>query len=313
MLKAALLLALILLLPGCMQNSNVSADNGSSSKLKIVATIFPPYDFARAIAGDKADVTMLINPGSSVHSFDPSPADIKKINSADVFIYVGGESEAWVDRILDSIDITGKKIVRLIDCIDSTLDEVDGLDVNNSNGEESSGYDEHVWTSLSNAMKFTEAISEVICASDAANFEYYQQNTNSYIDEIKNTDTEIREVVRIAKRNKIVVADRFPFRYFVEEYGLDYCAALGSCSDQSEISAKTMGILIDTVKNEQLPYIYYAELGNQAIASSVSEYSGAGMLLLHSCHNVSKSEFDDGATYVSLMRSNAENLRKGLN
>jgi zinc transport system substrate-binding protein len=299
-----------------------AADTGSSDgKLNVVATIFPEYDFARAISGGNADVSMLIDPGASVHSYDPSPGDLKTISGADVFIYVGGESDEWVDRILEGIDTRNMKVVRLMDYVEGVEEELkEGMEPEEEeeeegaeDGEEEVEYDEHVWVSPGNALLLTDAIAGAMAEKDPAHKSEYEANAAKYKAELEKVDAEIEETVKGAQRQKIVVADKFPFRYFVDRYGLDYSAAFPGCSDQADAGAQTIAYLIDTVKEGKLPYIYHVELSNRNVADAIAEQTGAEPLLLNSCENVTKEDFDSGVTYVDLMRVNAENLKKGLN
>jgi zinc transport system substrate-binding protein len=307
---------------GDVAAGDASVDGGASpdGKLNVIATIFPEYDFARAISGGEADVTLLIDPGSSVHSFDPSPGDLKTISDADVFIYVGGESDEWVDRIIDSLDTENMKIVRLMDYVDAVEEELkEGMEPEEEEegeegeGEEGPEYDEHVWVSPGNALVLMDAISGAMCEKDPANRALYEENAAKYKTELESVDAEIADVVKSAGRQKIVVADKFPFRYFVDRYGLDYAAAFPGCSDQADAGARTIAYLIDTVKADDMPYIYHVELSNRNVADAIAEQTGAEALLLNSCENLSKEDFDSGVTYVDLMKANAENLRKGLN
>lgn len=306
-----------LTLTGCAQQAskNLRDVEKQEDKINIIATIFPQYDFARAIAGDKADLTMLLKPGAEVHSFDPSPADIIKIQNADVFIYIGGESDEWVKSILSSMDTSKMKIIKLIDCVAPVEEKtVEGME-EEENGQEQSGteYDEHIWTSPANAILMMNKITEVLCEIDGANAEAYRENAAAYNLQIQKVDDEIREIVDNASNKLLIFGDRFPFQYLAEEFGLNFRAAFPGCSTETEASAGTMAYLMDTVKENKMPYIYYIELSNQNIAKAITEQTGAGMLLLHSCQNVSRDDFHGGVTYLSLMRQNAENLRKGLN
>ncbi|MDR3305001.1 MAG: metal ABC transporter substrate-binding protein, partial [Clostridiales Family XIII bacterium] len=305
-------------LSGCGAGKSDAADDG---KLNVVATIFPEYDFARAISGGAANVSMLIDPGAGVHSFEPAPSDIKTIQKADVFIFVGGESDEWAVDLLDSIDTSAMKIVRLIDYVNVVPEELkEGMTPEEEEaaegGEAAEGeeeYDEHVWVSPKNALLLIDAIRDAMCEADPANAELYSENGASYKAELEAVDRDIAAVVSSAKRDKIVVADKFPFRYFVDDYGLEYAAAFPGCSDQADAGAATIAYLINTVQNEDIPYVYYVELSNQSVAESISEQTGAGMLLLNSCENITKDDFESGITYVDLMKANALNLEKGLN
>jgi zinc transport system substrate-binding protein len=173
-------------------------------------------------------------------------------------------------------------------------------------------YDEHVWTSPKNAILLIDAIRDAMCEADDAHAKVYTDNAAAYKEKLVAIDETILELVQTAKRNKIIVADKFPFRYFVEQYGLDYAAAFPGCSDQTDAGAATIAYLIRSVTEEKIPYIYYVELSNQSVASAIAEQTGAEMLLLNSGENVSKDDFNAGVTYVDLMNQNIENLRKGL-
>ena len=237
---------------GCTKNTSttVKSETTTVKKISIIATIFPPYDFTRAIVGDKADLSMLVAPGTEIHSYDPSPADIIKIQKADVFIYIGGEGDAWVDRVLGSMDISNKKIIKLMDFVNPVEEEaVEGMEAEKEeDGSEAEiEYDEHIWTSPKNAVKITNAIADTLCAIDILNTEIYKQNAKSYVGEIEKVDTEIQNVVDNGRMKMIVVGDKFPFRYFVDEFGLKYRAAFNGCSTETDASAKTIAYLIDTV------------------------------------------------------------------
>ncbi|MDR2360215.1 MAG: metal ABC transporter substrate-binding protein [Oscillospiraceae bacterium] len=312
-----------LALSGCA-NNNTPNDSENDKGLSVVTTIFPPYDFAREIAGDKAEVTMLLPPASESHSFDPTPADIIKIQDCDVFIYVGGESDEWVSSILESMDTSNMRIITLMDCVEVVEEEiVEGMeDDEHEEGEEGEEggeeaeepeYDEHVWTSPRNAKLIVEKISETLREVDADNADYYRANTEAYSAELDDLDAKFKAVVDSAARNTLVFGDRFPFRYFADAYGLDYYAAFPGCSTETEASAATIAFLIDKVKDEQIPVVFHIELSNEKIADAISESTGAKVALLHACHNISKNDFESGKSYLDLMTDNVEALREALN
>jgi zinc transport system substrate-binding protein len=481
--------------------SRKEAGQGGSSNgaVRVVTTIFPPYDFVREIGGGKVNLTMLLPPGAESHSFEPSPRDIISIQNSDVFIYNGGESDAWVDRILSSIDMGNKKIIRLMDCVevveeeivegmqeedddhhhdedfgpadvkDRSLAEWNGqwisihlamrdpsfepyyearsevLELNlaetredyvkhwrtdypeisisgnrvtfRGNGgtisadyqargyqvvETSSGahrvwfnyetntpsvprriiindhgykpresgeededghplhfhlkygnesvadlvadsgwvptyfpagipasiqaevmighsapaeeeeYDEHVWTSPANAKLIVRAISDVLCELDGANAPVYRDNTAAYLKKLDELDRAFRETVGRGTRKTLIFGDRFPFRYFADAYGLSYFAAFPGCSTETEASAATVAFLIDKVRQEKIPVVFHIELSNEKIADTICEETGARKRLFHAAHNVSKREFDGGATYLEVMTKNIETLREAL-
>ncbi len=315
--------------------ATVHASAAADEKLNIVATIFPLYDFSRAIAGDKAEVTMLLKPGAEIHSFDPSPADMIKIQNADVFLYVGGESDVWVDEILSSMDISNKQIIRLMDAVTLVNEEtVEGMqeeeehhhegeaaedgqdhedeDADDDHEHEEAEYDEHIWTSPKNAVQMVNAIADAMMAADEANKDTYKENADAYTTKIQAVDQAFEAVVSQAAHHMLVFGDRFPFRYFADAYKLEYRAAFPGCSTETEASAATLAYLIDTVKAQGLPYIYTIELSNGNIARSISEQTGAQVLTLQSCQGISRDAFDAGETYVTLMEQNVEALKKGL-
>ncbi|MDR2509313.1 MAG: zinc ABC transporter substrate-binding protein [Spirochaetaceae bacterium] len=495
-MKRVYILAILLtgfcafLFTGCAKKASRARTDG---KINITATIFPPFDFARAIAGDKANLSMLLPPGAESHSFEPTPADIIKVQNSDVFIYIGGESEVWVDRILDSIDTSDMKIVRLLDCVDAVEEEIvegmqedeeghehgheeftindvkdralgdwagdwqsvypylldgtlnpvmehkaeDGEKTSNEyfeqykkgyatdverividNGsmtfftkgkpaksqyvyrgtavateddgglwvrykfeatgntggapkyvlfsdhlhapqkaehfhiysgnesfevftedknpvnyptyypaalskseivaemlehEEEAEFDEHIWTSPRNAMRMVSEIANALAEKDSANAAFYRQNAESYTAELASLDMEIRSVTGGAARNTLVFADRFPFRYFADEYGLEYFAAFPGCSTETEPSAATVAFLIKKIQAEKIPVVFHIELSNEKMADAVAEQTGAKKRLLNSAHNVSKKDFDSGVRYLDIMKANLEALRDALN
>ena len=295
------------------------AGTEAGRKLSVVATIFPPYDFARVIAGDRADVAMLLPPGAETHSFEPTPQDIIRIQNCDVFIYVGGESDEWVSDALSSMDTSKMKIVTLMDCVETVEEEVvPGMqDEEEEPGEGEEGadepeLDEHVWTSPRNAGLIVEKIATAMTEADAENADVYRRNTDAYLQELDGLDAAFRGVVEGAARKTIIFGDRFPFRYFADAYGLTYFAAFPGCSTETEASAATVKFLIDKINAEKIPVVFHIELSNEKIAATLSEATGAKVLLLNSCHNISKRDFEAGKTYLELMKANVPALKEAL-
>ena len=295
---------------GCKQNRNAVIRN-SNGKINVTTSIFTPYDFVRQIAGDKVNLSMLLPPGSESHSFEPSPRDIITIQNSDIFIYIGGESEKWVDRILQSMNTEQMKILAMMDAVEAVEEEiVEGME--EEEGEEEIAYDEHIWTAPKNAVLIVRAITELLCETDAVNAHFYRQNAAAYIEALEELDAAFSEIVAGAKRRTIVFGDRFPFRYFADAYGLQYFAAFPGCSTETEPSAATVAFLIDKIKSEQIPVVFHIELSNERMADTISEETGAKKLLLHACHNISKRDFDSGLSYLEIMRRNTETLREAL-
>jgi len=294
-----------LLTAGCNAESAPSAGAGGDGKIVIVSTIFPPFDFARNIAGDKAEISLLLPLSSDSHSYEPSPRDIIKIREADVFLYVGGASDEWTESVFSGGD--NVIAVRL-------MDSVSLLEDDHAHGSGYfSEYDEHVWTSPRNAVLMALAISEALCAADPENAEFYRNNAVDYIARLEALDDTFREIINSASRKTVVIADRFAFRYLTEEYGLEYFAAFPGCAEQTEPSAQTLAFLIEKIREEEIPAVFYGELSDMRTANSISRETGAQPLLLHSCHTLSREMFDAGLGYIELMEANAEELKKALN
>ena len=296
----------------------VKQEEPDDGKLKIVTTIFPQYDFVRAIAGGTGavNVRMLLSPGEEVHSYEPTPLDIKEIQNCDLFIYVGAENDVWVDRILENMGDKRPETLRLVDLTETVAEEsVEGMmeekghDHEESREEEA---DEHVWTSPVKAAEITEAIAQKMAELDPANADDYLANAQDYEAKILDLDAQFRQIAENAERKVLVFGDRFPIRYFAEEYGLDYFAAFPGCSSESEPSASTLAFLIDKVREEQIPVVFSIEFSNGNIARAICESTGAVRRTFHSCHNVTKDEMESGATYVSLMAGNLEPVREAL-
>lgn len=313
-----LICTLCLALCACGQQAQAPETDGG---VNIVATVFPAYDFARQIAGDDGNVTLLIPPGSEAHSYEPTPQDIIRIQNCDLLVCNGGESEAWLDEILSGM---GNEIptVVMLDCVDAlTEEDKDGMQVHKHHDHdhdhdhdehEDEEYDEHVWTSPVNAQLICRAISAALCQADPAHASDYTARCVDYCAELQELDADFRGVIANAKRHTLIFADRFPVRYFVEEYGLDYFAAFPGCADDAEPSARTVAFLIDRVREEQAPAVLYIEFSNQKMADIVCEDTGCEKLLFNSCHNVTADQLRGGVTYLELMRGNLETVKEAL-
>ena len=322
MLKRILpaIIALLMLLTGCTPEPDAAG-------FTVITTIFPAYDFARTIAGNNGEVRMLLSPGAEAHSYEPTPRDMIDIQNCDLFIYAGGENEAWVTDMLSSLEIDNGKVIAMLDTVTPLCEEmVEGMethahdhDHDHEHGEacghdhhDTQGYDEHVWTSPRNAAVIARAIGDRLCALDPANASLYTARCDAYTARLNGLDADFRALVNGAARHTLVFADRFPVRYFTEEYGLDYCAAFPGCSADTEPSAATVAFLIDKVKEENIPVVFSIELSNGRLAAAVAEATGAKVLTFTSCHNLTKEEFESGATYISLMEQNLANLQEAL-
>ena len=316
----ALLLALTLAagLCGCADRQKVE-----DGRLQVVCSVFPYYDFARQIGGDDVDVTLLVAAGKETHSFEPTPLDVITLSQADVFLYNGGESEAWVDDILsaagENIAVTLPLMPQVsalaeewAEGMEGAHDEHDHDHDHETHDSDDIEYDEHVWTSPVLAKALCQAICDALCQADPAHREGYQARLTDYLAQLDGLDAAFREVVEAGHRRLLVFGDRFPLLYFCKEYGLDYRAAFHGCASDTEPSLATLKYLIDKVEDEEIPVVYPIELSSRKVADAIAETTGAKVLTFHSCQTVSRTEFDGGATYLSLMEQNVEALREGL-
>ena len=306
LLYIILCLGLLLSLCGCGAQPEAETDG-----LSIVTTVFPAYDFARQIAGDRAQVSLLLPPGAESHSFEPTAKDMVRVHSADLFFCNGGESEAWVEELLES----GEDIraLSMMDCVDALEEEIkEGMQENRAEEEEETEYDEHVWTSPRNAIRICEALCDELCSLDPEGESDYRARLAAYRAELEALDAAFRQTVSEGKHRTVIFADRFPVRYFVEEYGLEYFAAFPGCAEDTEPSARTVAFLIDRVREEQIPAVFYIEFSNEKMADQICEDTGCGKRLFHSCHNVSADDLRGGVTYLELMQNNVLALKEAL-
>ena len=260
--------ALILSLCACSSESGYFESD--STKLKIISTVFPPYDLAKHIAGENAELKILLPAGSEIHNYEPTARDIIEIQNCDIFLYIGGENEQWADKIVSSNDTSKVKIVKLIDYV-PTLSEDD----ENEHDHET---DEHIWTSPKNARLMLSAVYDAICEVDPENSKLYTENKDAYDKQLAELDNDYKTAINNAKNKTIVLADKFPFRYLAHEYGLDCYAAFSACSDESEPSVSTMIKLTDKIKENRIPAVYYLEFSSTKIANTLCDETGAKSL-----------------------------------
>ena len=297
------------LLFGLTACRGTQSDSAETDRVQIMTAMFAEYDFARQVAGDSADVKMLLPPGADMHSYEPTPKNIIDIKNSDIFVYGGGESDSWIDEVLESVG-GGITTVKMTDACELLHEEEHS---NESHGHDHDEYDEHVWTSPKNAIKIVGEIADALCSADESNAEKYKENEKEYIAKLEKLDGDFRHVVDTAERHEIVFADRFPLLYFAHEYNLEYLAAFPGCSHDTEASAGKVRELIDRVKSDGIPVIFKIEMSNPALAETVSLETGAEILEFNSCHAITKSQLENGETYLSLMRQNLENLKTALN
>lgn len=309
------MLAALMLLSACsLPAENSKSQSNTQDKLTVAAMLFPQYDFARRIAGDRAEVKLLLPAGTESHSYEPTPSDIVTINKCDIFLYTGKEMEPWTETLLDGGLEGDTLVVDLSEGIEMSATEsvTYGDDDHGDHGTHDHVLDPHIWTSPKNAAIMAQSICEALCERDREGEDFYRNNLASYLEELDALDEEIRDIVDSGERKEIVFGSRYALHYFSEEYGLTCYAAYDSCSEESEPSAGAVAEIIDLVKEKNIPVIYYEEMTDPKVARAIAQETGAEILLMHSCHNLSKDEMNAGKTYISIMRENAENLRKGL-
>lgn len=352
-------ISMILGMAGCGKTT----EKEDNYRLKIVTSLFPYYDMARAVIGDVKgiDLKMIVTPGQDSHSFEPTPSDVIQMENADVLIYNGGSLETWIDTLLDSLNNKNQIQMKMMDYVDVLNEEiVEGMDTrfeehdhdehshkednhnkekhkedshseenhkednhseDSSNdsefhNEDSEGEheetDEHIWTSPVNEIIMTEKICEKLSKALPEKKENFQKNAESYISQLKELDNEFRTIVENAKINEIIFADKFPLQYFAKEYGLKYYAAFPGCGSDMEPSAKTIGFLVDKIKEDNIKAVFYLELSSHIVADAIETDTGAKPLQFNSCHNITQKQFDSGVTYVDLMKENVNNLKIAL-
>lgn len=361
------IMAVSVFIVGCAKEGGNDGDTqrDSDKKIKIVATLFPQYDFARQIAGDYADVTLLLPPGMESHSYDLRPSDMIEIRESDMFIYTGKYMETWAQTIIDSLDdsvmvVDVSEGITLEKEEDYFVDELEehGEDEHNEDEHEEEAahehdedeheeaahghedehdeeaahehedeeqhtshshaghtheYDPHIWTSPVYAMQMVENIVDALVAEDPQHESEYRQRADEYIAKLKEVDSAFRKVSESAQHRTIFFGGRFAMTYFVREYGFACVSAYHDCSAESEPSISSVMKMIDEIKASGAKAVFYEELVDPKVARTIAEETQVKLLLLHSAHNVSREEYENGVTYLDIMWQNVKNLEEGLN
>ena len=252
---------------------------------------------------------MLLPTGADVHSFEPTTQDIIKIKDSDLFINIGSGADPWTDVVIEDSQNDGVFVVSASRFVDK-----DHLhyDHNATNGH-NYNFDEHIWTSLSNAEDIVEGICDALMRIDTKNAQYYKKNAEVYENKLDRLDEQFENLAEKSRRNTLVFADFFPFAYLADDYDFKYLSAFPGCSSESEPSAQSIANIINFVKEKNIPFVFYTETSNQKVADMICEETGAQKLLLHSCHTVTKRQFESGTTYLELMEENLKAIKKALN
>ena len=329
---SALLAALMLvgILTGCTNQAEMptvtatpagsQAQPTADEKIRIVTTIFPEYDWVREILGDKADsaeITMLLDNGVDLHSYQPTADDLIKISDCDLFVYVGGESDGWVDDALKNATNKNRKVINLLETLGDSVKEeetVEGMQEEEEDHEEKE-YDEHVWLSLKNAKTLVGAISAALQELDPGNKDTYATNAAAYIEKLSALDGEYQAAVSAGTYKTLLFGDRFPFRYLVDDYGLSYYAAFVGCSAESEASFETVSFLARKVEEGKLPCVLTIEGKNHKIAETIVQNTAGKnqkVLTMDSMQSTTSQDVARGTTYLSLMAKNLDVLKEAL-
>ena len=327
---------------GCTAKTPANESNPApeGKRLSIVTTIFPEYDWVRQILGEQAadvDLTMLLDNGVDLHSYQPTATDIAKIASCDMFIYVGGESDEWVEDALAQAINKDMAVINMLEVLGDTVKEeemVEGMqeedhhhehededhdhedeDHDHEHEEGEVEYDEHVWLSLRNAAKLCRVISETLCSIDVENAKVYQTNCDAYVEQLNALDAEYQSAVEESSVDTVVFGDRFPFRYMTDDYGLKYYAAFVGCSAESEASFETVVFLANKLDELGLKSILQIETADGALASTIRDATKTKdqqILTLNSLQSVTAAQEAEGVTYLDVMKENLKVLREAL-
>lgn len=303
-------------LTACTDGKKKSDDG----RLSIVCTSFSEYDWTRNIIGstDSADVTYLLKSGVDMHNYQPSTEDMLAVSDCDMLIYVGGSSEVWVDSALENKRNDDMKVLRLFDVLGQDIKEEelkDGMEEDEDEEDGGKEYDEHIWLSLKNAELLCGSICEALCKKDPSNADSYRSNLESYTQKLNALDSEYAEMAENASVKTVLFGDRFPFRYLVDDYGIDYYAAFPGCSAETAASFETVAVLAQKVDKLGLDSVFIIENSDDSIARSIissSENHNASIEVLDSIQSVTAAEAESGTTYLSIMEKNLETLKKVL-
>ena len=283
-------------------------DNG---KIKVVATLFPQYDFASYISGGRADVVMLLPYGSDSHTYEPSVKDMTDVASCDIFLYTGRNMEPWAQTLIDNSDSTTTKAVDLSENI-TPLGDLGHESHDHDTDSHAHDYDPHIWTSPKNAIIMIDEILSALCTADEENAEYYIKNAQNLKVQISALDDKLSEISENYDGSPLYFGGKFAFLYMFSEYGLNYVSPYHGCSDESEPGIKAISDICTKIKSDGTKYIFVEEMSENKVAKSISEETDTELIVLHSCHNLSKDEAMAGENYVSLMQKNIQNIEKAL-
>ena len=318
---------------GCGHQA-ADADNSTGDRIRIVCTIFPEYDWVKQILGgqaEEAELTLLLKNGADLHSYQPTVWDMKAISEADLFLYVGGESDFWVENVLANADNPDCHTLNLMELLSDVAKEEEDTEGMQTGHEHRTGeyhvhedaevhepeieYDEHLWLSLRNAQTVCEAVTEMLCELDSGHRDIYEQNNREYQEKLQMLDRKYMEAVEQASVPVLLFGDRFPFRYLMDDYGIAYYAAFAGCAAETEASFETIVFLAGKAGELGLPAVMKIDGSDGAIARTIAANTRTKdqkVLLLDSVQSVSRQDIEDGESYLSIMERNLEALKEAL-
>ncbi|MEK7463167.1 MAG: zinc ABC transporter substrate-binding protein [Patescibacteria group bacterium] len=279
-----------------------SIPNKNDGKVSVVAALFPYYDFARIIGGDKAEVFLLLPPGVEAHSFDPKPSDIFKINSADIFVYTGDFMEPWAKDILTGINNKKLSVVKAGDIVNLLERSEEGL---------GSGIDPHIWLDFSNSENIVDGILSAFVRKDPKNSDFYIENAHELKNELKDLDNSFKIGLSNCQTKTLIYGGHSAFGYLFKKYGLNYLAAQGIAPD-SEPTARDLARLINELKEKNIKHVFYEELSSPKIAETISGETGAKLLFLNTAEKITKEDLNNKVSFIDIMKKNSVNLKTGL-
>ena len=288
------------------------AENPGTGKITIVASLFPQYDFARRIAGERADVSLLLPPGTESHAYDPRPGDIMKLNAADLFVYTGDDMEPWAGRVVQSLEGSRCLVVDASKGIALRRNHDHDHTHDHADRQHHHGYDPHIWLDPTLAAAMADNIADGLMQADPGHRDFYRENVFALKEELQRLDRDFSAAVASGTRDTLVFGGRFAYLYFIERYGLKYVTAYESCSMEAEPSVRQMANVIRYMKDNNVRHIFHEEFVEPRVARSIADQTGAELLLFSTVHNLSKAELESGIGYFDIMRSNLENVKKAL-
>lgn len=306
-----ILIIIVAILIMCFKRDDIAFQD---SNMQIIATLFPQYDFAKHIVGDKAEVKLLINSGVETHNYEPTPKDMIKINNSDLFLYTGKNLEPWTSSIISSLE--NKDIVfdvsNGIELI--KIEEFEENHINSSikydeEKESDEIYDEHIWLNPLNAIKMIDNITEKVCDLDKENSEYYKSNAEEYKKQILELDKELENVVNSSEKKEIAIGGEFAYAYLIDRYNINFVSVYNNCGEGEDPSISKVKSVIDYINNNNMKTVFYEELTEGTVAKMIAEETNAKPKILYSIHNAQIGK----DTYVSLFKKNVEALKEALN